>query len=65
MFLWIFIAAEASKDVRDATKTTRMGLRTIRKLTDELRMRYGRATDTMVHMDFTDKSNRFDFSVTS
>ena len=33
------------KDVRDATSTSRMGIRTIRTLTDELRMRYGRATD--------------------
>ena len=39
-----------------------MGLRT---LTNELRMRYGRATDTKVRMDFTDKLNRFDFSVMS
>ena len=33
-------------DERDATTTSRMGLQTIRTLTDEVRMRYGRATDT-------------------
>ena len=33
-------------DVRDATRTSRMGLRIIKTLIDELRMRYGRATDT-------------------
>ena len=33
------------KDVRDATRTSRMGIRTIRTLMEELRMRYGRATD--------------------
>ena len=38
-----------------------MGIRTIRTLTVELRMRYGRATDTKVCMDFKDKSNRFVF----
>ena len=53
------------KDVRDATRTSRMGLRTIRTLTDDLRIRCRRTTDTKVHMDFTDKSNSFDFSVTS
>ena len=53
------------KDERDATRTSRMGLWTIRTITDELRMRYGRATDTKVRMDFTGKSNSFDFSVTS
>ena len=31
------------KDERDATRTSGMGLWTIRTLTDELRMRYGRA----------------------
>ena len=34
------------KDERDATRTSRMGLQTIRTLADELRMRYGRAMDT-------------------
>ena len=33
-------------DERHCTRTSRMGLRTIRTLTDELQMRYGRATDT-------------------
>ena len=47
------------KDERDATRTSRMGLRTIRTLVDELRMRYGRATDTKVHLNFTEKSNSF------
>ena len=32
-----------------------MGLETIRTLTDELRMRYGRATDTNVHTNFPEK----------
>ena len=53
------------KDVRDATRTSRMALQTIGTLRDELRMGYGRATDTKVRMEFTDKSKRFDFSVTS
>ena len=43
------------KDERDATRTYRMGLGTIRTLTDELRMRYGRVMDTKVHIDFTEK----------
>ena len=42
-------------DERDATRTSRMGIQTIRTLTDELRMRYGRAMDTKV--------KQFDFSV--
>ena len=50
------------KDERDATRTSRMGLRTIRTLTDELRMRYGRATDTKVRKDFTQKSNSLIFA---
>ena len=33
-------------DEREATRTSRMGIRTIRTLTDELQMRYGRTTDT-------------------
>ena len=33
------------KDVRDAIRTSRMGIRTIRTLTYELQMRYGRAVD--------------------
>ena len=32
-------------DERDATRTSRMGIQTIRTLTDELRMRYRRTTD--------------------
>ena len=35
------------KDERDATRTSRMGLQTIRTLADELWMRYGKAMDTM------------------
>ena len=41
------------KDERDATRTSRMGLGTIRTLMDELQMRYGRATDAEVCMDRT------------
>ena len=41
------------KDERDATRTSRMGLGTIRTLMDELWMRYGRI-DTKVRMDFTE-----------
>ena len=33
-------------DERDATRTSRMGIQMIRTITDELRMRYGRTTDT-------------------
>ena len=40
-------------------------LRTIRTLMDELRMSYRRAMDTKVHMDFTEKSNSFNFSIAS
>ena len=36
------------KDVRNATGTSRMDLGTIRTLTDEPQMRYGRATDTLI-----------------
>ena len=36
---------------------------TISKLTDELRMRYRRATDTKVRKDFTEKIKQFEFSV--
>ena len=52
------------KAVRDATRTPRMGLRTIRTLTDKLRIRYGGATDTKVYMDSTDKSNMFATNLT-
>ena len=52
------------QDVRDTTRTSRIGLRTIRTLTDELQMRYERATDTKVSMDFMDKSNMLEISVT-
>ena len=34
-------------DEKDTTKTSRMGIQTIRTLTDELRVRYGRTTDTV------------------
>ena len=36
------------KDERDATRMSRMGLRTIRTLADEQWMRYGRVTETKV-----------------
>ena len=52
MFWGIFVGAE-----RDATRTSKMRLRTIRTLTDELRMKYGRATDTKVRKDFMEKLN--------
>ena len=52
------------KDERDATKTSRMGLGTIRTLTDELLMRYRRATDK-ARKDFSEKSNRSEFFVMS
>ena len=52
------------KDERDTTRISRMDLGTIRTLADELRMRYGRATNTKVRTDFTEKSNGFDFSLT-
>ena len=42
------------KDERDATRTSRMGLGTIKTLTDELQMRYRRATDSKVRTDFTE-----------
>ena len=35
------------KDEKDATRISRMGLETIRRLTDELRMRYERATNIL------------------
>ena len=38
------------KDERDATRTSRMGLGTIRTLTDQLRMTHERATATKVRM---------------
>ena len=47
--------------LKDATRTFRMALQTIRTLTDELRMSYGRATDTKVRMDFAEKSNSLIF----
>ena len=49
------------KDETDATRTSSMGLRTIRTFTDELQMRYGRAMDTKVHVDFKEKSNSLIF----
>ena len=50
-----FYCRRSVKDERDATRISRMGLRTIRTLTEELQMRYGRAMDTKVYMDFTEK----------
>ena len=44
VFMDIF-CRRSVKDVRDATRTFRMGIRTIRTLTDELQKRYGRATN--------------------
>ena len=41
------------KDEGDATRTSRMGLGTIRTLTNELWMRYEGATDTKVLFDFS------------
>ena len=46
-------------DQRDATRASRMGIRTIRTLTDELWKIYG----YHVCMDFPEKSSMFDFSV--
>ena len=48
------------KDERDV-RTSRMGLRTIRTLMDEPRMRYGRAMDTKVRKDFNKHSNSLIF----
>ena len=47
VFMDIYCRRSIKHD-RDAMGTSRMGLRTIRTLTDELQMRYGRATDTKV-----------------
>ena len=50
LFWVIFVGMEASRMKVMPRKTSRMGLRIlriIRTLTDELQMRYGRATDTM------------------
>ena len=49
-------------DERDATRTSRMGIQTIRTLRDELRMKYRRATDIKVRKDFMEKSNSLIFS---
>ena len=51
----------STKDERNVTRTSRMSLGTVRTLTDQLRMRYRRATDTNVHTDVQD--GKFDFSV--
>ena len=40
VFMDIF-CCRSIKDVRDATRTSRMGIRTIRTLTDEIRKSYG------------------------
>ena len=56
------------KDVRDATRTSRMGIRTIRTVTEELQMRYGRAMDINYRYDSQSlygKFKQFDFSVAS
>ena len=54
---WDICWHRSVKDERDATRTSRMGLGTIKTLADELWMRYGRATDTKVRRDFMEKSN--------
>ena len=48
-------------DERDATRTSRMGIRTLKTLTDELRIRCGRAMDTKVCKHFNEKSNSLIF----
>ena len=56
------------KDVRDATRTPRMGIHTIRTVTEELRMRYGRGTDINDRYDpqsLYGKFKQFVFSVVS
>ena len=45
-------------DERDAARTSRMGIWTIRTLTDEIRKNYGYRIPT----DFPEKSSMFDFS---
>ena len=53
------------KDVRDGVRTCRMGTRTIRTVTEERRMRYGRATDINYRNDpqsLYRKLKHFDFS---
>ena len=54
MFWAIFVGSSVS-DERDATRTSRMGIRTIRTLTDEDGYR--------VRTDFPEKSSMFDSSV--
>ena len=53
------------KDVRDATRTSRMGIRTIRTLMDELRMRYRRelwiSITDKIRKAFTEKSSSLIF----
>ena len=59
----VFMDIYARRSIkRDITRTSRMGLGTIRTLRDELRMRYRRATDTNVCMDFPE-IKQVDFSV--
>ena len=56
------------KDIRDATMSSRMGIQTIRTVTEELRMRYRRATDINYRYDpqsLYGKFKQFDFSVAS
>ena len=45
MFFTEIFCCGSVKDVRDATRTSRMDIRIIRTLTEELRMGYRRATD--------------------
>ena len=58
MFSRIFII-RSIKDERDVTRISRMSLGTIRTPTDELWMRYGRATDTNIRTDFPENQTRF------
>ena len=56
------------KDVKDATKTSRMGIQTIRTVLQELQMRYGRATDINYRYDpqsLYGKFKQLNFSVAS
>ena len=56
VFMDIFCRGSV-KDVRDATRTSRMGIRTTGTVTEELRMRYRRAMDIIhgeSHKDITD-----------
>ena len=66
-FIDIF-CCRSFKDARDATRTSRMGIQTIRILTDELMMRYTRDTDINYGKDpqsLYKKIKQFDFSMAS